>query len=117
MKTIKIALAALALAAAGCASNANQKVNAPAIGYVKNEYYLYNIKVDGENFHAVTNVVKKLAFAAGVRNGELRLDDGTVQFGRGTSMFAVDNQVLVGRDIGNAVSNDVNGSISIPFSR
>lgn len=38
-------------------------------------------------------------------------------FGTGAGLLAtIDNQILVGRDMGNASSNDVSGSASIPIN-
>ena len=100
----------------GCASNANQKISAPLLGSVKNEYII--IHVDNlDNYDKAKNMVRRVTFAA----ISTSLQDKTgktvmTSLGRGNELFAIDNQVLVGHDIGNAASNAVNASASIPLS-
>ena len=102
----------------GCASNANQKISAPLLGSVKNEYIIYNIHVDNlDNYDKATNMVRRVTFAAISTNLQNQTGKTVMtSLGRGNELFAIDNQVLVGHDIGNAASNAVNASASIPLS-
>ena len=109
----------VALIAAGCASNANQKISSPLLGTVKNEYTIYNIHLDNiDNFNKTTNIIRHAVFSAAVSTNSQENTKKTVMasLGRGNELFAIDNQVLVGRDIGNATSNAVNASASIPLN-
>lgn len=105
---------ALALFLAGCASNSNQKTTTPLIGFAKNEYNIYHIIVANEkDISFATNCVKGLRFSA-IKDDAV--SENKMMFGKGATMIAVDNQFLVGHDIGNATSNEVNSTASIPLS-
>ena len=96
----------------GCSSNSNQKITSPLIGFVRNEYYIYNVCLD-ESL-SCTNVYKK---TFNYTNNIEKIDHrNKIILGKGMHLFAIDNQILVGHDIGNAVSNDVETTTSIPLS-
>ena len=118
MKYVIYAICAVALIAAGCASNANQKISSPLLGTVKNEYTIYNIHLENlEDFDRTTNILKRVMFSAPSTNSQEKARKTVMaSLGRGNELFAIDNQVLVGRDIGNATSNAVNASASIPLN-
>ena len=116
MKTIKILCAAgAALAIAGCAYSANQKLAAPLLGTVSNTYIIYNIALDKDMpENQLSNVVSRVRAAAAFEEGGRK--QSRLILGRGSSVIAVDDQILVGRDIGNVSSNDVSASASVPIS-
>ena len=118
MKYVIYAICAVALIAAGCASNANQKISSPLLGTVKNEYTIYNIHLENlEDFDRTTNMLRRVMFSASSTNSQEKAGKTVMaSLGRGNELFAIDNQVLVGRDIGNATSNAVNASASIPLN-
>ena len=108
---------AIVLFAVGCASNANQKISAPLLGTVKNEYTIYNIHVDNlDDYGKATNAIRRIMFTSPTNSQDRAGKTVTASLGRGNELFAIDNQVLVGRDIGNATSNAVNASASIPLN-
>ena len=125
MKKLLIPISVFGLIiAAGCASNANQKISSPLIGLVRNEYTVINITVDGEqNLSAVTNALRG-SFRSVATNeivktkatDESKETSRRTSLGRGNEIFAIDNQILVGHDIGNATSNAVSASASVPVS-
>lgn len=114
MKTYMTFLAVVVLFAAGCASSSNQKFAAPLLGTVKNEYVIYNLAFDKDMSEGqISNAVRQVRSLASSETSEGRRQKIVV--GRGSSLIAVDNQVLVGRDIGNVSSNEVSASASIPI--
>ena len=109
-----LCLAAALFLVAGCASSSNQKFAAPLLGTVKNEYVIYNLAFDKDMSEGqISNVVRQVRSLASSETSEGRRQKIVV--GRGSSLIAVDNQVLVGRDIGNVSSNEVSASASIPI--
>ncbi len=112
-------ICAAVLIAAGCASSANQKISSPLLGTVKNEYTIYNIHVESlDELGRATNAIKRAVFLSGATTNSQNDAKKTVaaSLGRGNELFAIDNQILVGRDIGNATSNAVNASATIPLN-
>ena len=62
-------------------------------------------------------MVRRVMFTAMSTNSQDKTGKTVMtSLGRGNELFAIDNQVLVGRDIGNATSNAVNASAAIPLS-
>ena len=118
MKYVIYLICAITLIAAGCASNANQKISSPLLGTVKNEYRIYNIHVENlEDFNRVTNMIRRAVFSAPPTNSQDKAGKTVMtSLGRGNELFAIDNQILVGRDIGNATSNAINASASVPLN-
>ena len=114
MKNCMAFFAAAVLFAAGCASSSNQKLETPFIGTVRNTYNVYNISLDKDaSAEQVSNVVRQVKSLSAGREDQR---SPRLLVGRGSCVIAVDNQTLVGRDIGNVSSNDVNASASIPIS-
>ena len=118
MKYVIYLICAITLIAAGCASNANQKISSPLLGTVKNEYRIYNIHLENlEDFDRTTNMLRRAVFSAPSTNSQSKAGKTVMtSLGRGNELFAIDNQILVGRDIGNATSNAINASASVPFN-
>lgn len=121
---------AAALLAGGCSSASNQKISSPLLGWCHNEYSVVYVVVEKpEDAETLTNAVRS-AFSA-VAVGSLTNAQESVQgapstserrstslaFGTGAGLLAtIDNQILVGRDMGNASSNEVSGTASVPIS-
>lgn len=124
------ALPALAFLGIGCSSASNQKISSPFLGWCHNEWSVVYVVVERpEDAEALTNALPA-AFSttgAGSASAERESAPGpsttsrrrstNLAFGTGAGLLAtIDNQILVGRDMGNASSNDVSGSASIPIS-
>lgn len=99
---------------AGCSYNSNQKLASPILGTVHNEYYIINIHPNdiGSLTNAFPNTRGILMKTASKEEFE---HQAKVFAGKGNELFAIDNQVLIGHDFGNAMSNDVNHTASIPI--
>lgn len=124
------ALSALAFLGLGCSSASNQKISSPLLGWCHNEWSVVYVVVEKpEDAEALTNALPVAFSVKGVgstsNEQESVLGPSTtsrrrstnLSFGAGAGLLAtIDNQILVGRDMGNASSNDVSGSASIPIS-
>jgi len=100
----------------GCSYNSNQKLTSPFLGSVKNEYYIINIKVEDENgLNNVLTNISRIARSVKSENGK-ETKQARFSLGKGTEVFALDNQVLIGHDFGNTSSNSVDGTLSVPLS-
>lgn len=123
---LNLAAAALAFALAGCSSGSNQKITSPFLGWCHNEWTVVYVSAESlEDAAAVSNKLVQAAsrvVAASSTNSireaaSSKTGRSALSFGSGAEMMAtIDNQVLVGRDIGNATSNAVSGSASVPVT-
>lgn len=126
----KLAGICLSLGLLGCSSASNQKISSPLLGWCHNEWSVVYVVVERpEDIESLTNALP-VAFsstAAGSTStadgrdlgssSNVRRRSTNLAFGTGAGLLAtIDNQVLVGRDMGNASSNDVSGSASVPIS-